>query len=383
MMHALHTVSSIVFEASGPSYTVPRLCRALAERGERIDLVSLGNPADGRINGYRDQRYEADAVWPPALRKLGSSKAMRSAVLDSGAQIFHTHGLWMLPNVYPAWAARMRERPLLLAPRGMLGAEALQFSRFKKRVFWQLVQGPAIRNVSCFHATAEKEYEDIRAFGLTQPVAVIPNGIDIPDMPLACERTPRIPTVLSLGRIHPKKGLDRLIRAWALVDMRFPDWRLEIVGPDENGHAEELRRLSQELGVADSVAISGPVFGEEKLRLLADAELFVLATLNENFAMTVAESLVCRTPVISTKGAPWAGLEDNRCGWWIDHGPEVMAATLGTAMSLTPAERRAMGERGRAWMERDFGWDGIAGKMVEVYRWLARGGDSPVWVIHE
>ncbi|MEN3975973.1 glycosyltransferase [Emcibacter sp. SYSU 3D8] len=375
---SLHTVSSIESEASGPSYSVPRLCRALAARGEHVDLVSLGAPADALRDGYRDRRCAGDSVWPPALRRLGQSRAMRRAVCDADAELFHTHGLWMLPNVYPAWAARAKGRPFLLAPRGMLGAEALRFSRLKKQMFWQAAQGRAVRSVSCFHATAEQEYEDIRAFGLAQPVAIVPNGIDLPTT-VRMPRQPESRTVLSLGRIHPKKGLDRLIKAWSLVEASHPDWRLEIVGPSEGGHGAELEALSRELGL-NRVSVSGPVFGEAKTALMADAALFVLATRNENFAMTVAESLVCGTPVISTKGAPWAGLEEHRCGWWIDHGAEAMAKALGIAMELPAEERRAMGDRGREWMERDFGWDGIAARMSDVYRWLVHGGKRPACV---
>ncbi len=374
-MRSIHTVSSIESEASGPAYSVPRLCRALAAGGAHVELLSLGAPIDTLRDGYRDRRCAADPVWPPPLRKLGVSQAMRNALLESDALVFHTHGLWMMPNVYPARAARALKRPFVLTPRGMLGTEALRFSHLKKRVFWLAAQGQAVRSVSCFHATAEQEYQDIRAFGLTQPVAIIPNGIDLPAArPLG--PSPRTPVVVSLGRIHPKKGLDRLIRAWALIEAVHPDWRLEIVGPSEDGHGKELERLSLELGLR-RVTIAGPVFGEAKLRLLAEAELFVLSTLNENFAMTVAESLVCGTPVISTKGAPWAGLESNRCGWWVDHGPDAMAVALRTAMSLSSEERQAMGARGRAWMERDFGWDGIAREMTDVYRWLVEGGERP------
>jgi glycosyltransferase involved in cell wall biosynthesis len=377
-MRALHTVSSIESEASGPAYSVPRLCRALAARGAGVDLLSLGAPSETVRDGYVDRRCAADSHWPGPLRRLGASRAMRDALLRSDAQLFHTHGLWMLPNVYPAWAARARRKPFILAPRGMLGAEALRFSRLKKRVFWRFLQGGAVRLVSCFHATAEQEYEDIRAFGLNQPVAIVPNGIDLP-APSRPRDTGSAPTVLSLGRIHPKKGLDRLVRAWAKIEAAYPDWRLSIVGPSEGGHADQLERLSRELGLR-RVSISGPVFGDEKTRLLAEAELFVLPTLNENFALTVAESLACGTPVISTKGAPWAGLEANGCGWWIDHGPEPMAATLSAAMSLSRDARRGMGERGRAWMERDFGWDGIGRQMADVYRWLVEGGDRPACV---
>jgi glycosyltransferase involved in cell wall biosynthesis len=103
----------------------------------------------------------------------------------------------------------------------------------------------------------------------------------------------------------------------------------------------------------------------------------VLPTLNENFAMTVAESLAAATPVISTRGAPWAGLEGERCGWWIEHGIEPLAAALQEAMTLPRPELHAMGRRGRAWMERDFGWDAIARKMSGVYSWLADRADRP------
>ncbi len=106
----------------------------------------------------------------------------------------------------------------------------------------------------------------------------------------------------------------------------------------------------------------------------------MLPTRNENFAMTVAESLAAATPVICTKGAPWAGLAANGCGWWIDHGSEALAAALDQAMTLPPDRLRAMGERGRAWMQRDFAWDGVAVRMAAVYRWLARGGDRPAFV---
>ncbi len=138
-----------------------------------------------------------------------------------------------------------------------------------------------------------------------------------------------------------------------------------MVGPGEANHARELKRLAKDHDL-DTVDIRGPVFGSEKTALLASAELFALPTLHENFALTVAESLAASTPVISTKGAPWGGLESNGCGWWIDHGVEAMAATLRSAMSLSPQERRAMGDLGRAWMARDFGWDRIAAEMIDI-----------------
>jgi glycosyltransferase involved in cell wall biosynthesis len=121
----------------------------------------------------------------------------------------------------------------------------------------------------------------------------------------------------------------------------------------------------------------GPLYGSEKAAAYREATVFVLPTLNENFAMTVAEALAQGTPVISTKGAPWAGLEQNGCGWWIDHGAESLAAALEEACSMEPESLALMGEAGRVWMHREFDWTGIGARMQAVYRWLEGNGTRP------
>ena len=124
-----------------------------------------------------------------------------------------------------------------------------------------------------------------------------------------------------------------------------PEWRLRIVGPDELGHARELAALAAELKTK-RVSIEGPVAGDAKTAAYREADLFVLPTLNENFAITVAEALAAGTPVIATKGAPWRGLEREGCGWWVDHGVEPLAATLAEAMDMGRGVLRGEGCEG-------------------------------------
>ena len=145
-------------------------------------------------------------------------------------------------------------------------------------------------------------------------------------------------------------------------------------------HAKELERLIQQLNLK-SVYIEPPVFGQEKTELMSQAQLFVLPSRSENFAMTVGESLAVGVPVIATKGAPWAGLEAHACGWWVDHGHTALATALRTALLLPDAERRAMGARGRAWMARDFGWGSVAERMTQAYQWCLGRGDRPDFVV--
>jgi glycosyltransferase involved in cell wall biosynthesis len=317
------------------------------------------------------------AHLPVAGRLVLSHRLDRAihAVASRGA-VLHSHGLWLMPNIYPARAVRRAGCPWIVSPRGMLGPEALAFSRIRKRAVWALGQGAALREARCFHATSEAEFEDIRRAGLRAPVAIVPNGIDVPET----DPKPGGRTVLYLGRLHPKKGIGTLVAAWSRLAHRHPDWCLKIIGPSEIGHREMLEILIRDLA-APRVTISGPSFGAEKWDAFRGAGLVVLPTLNENFGMVVAEALAAGTPVICTKGAPWHGLATERCGWWIDHGPDAMAAALDTALALPDATRAAMGVRGREWMQRDFGWNGIAARMAEVYRWCLGQGPQPGCVV--
>jgi glycosyltransferase involved in cell wall biosynthesis len=382
-LRAAHVIAGLDPFDGGPSYSVPRLCEALAAAGVETMLLSVAREAGGErdayCKGYRDCRFAWDRARVPVLRGLRSSQGLSSALHHAAltADVIHNHGLWLMPNVRAGAAAVGGRRPLVISSRGMLAPAALAFSRLKKRAFWWFLQGSAVRQAACIHATSEPEYDEIRSFGLANPVAIIPNGIDLPELP------PQPPAgsaplriVLSLGRIHPKKGLGCLLHAWSKVEGGCPGWWLKIVGPPEAGHDDELRALAMALGLT-RVSVEGPIYGDARTTAYREADLFVLPTLNENFGLTVAEALAAGTPAISTKGAPWSGLEAEDCGWWIDHGIEPLAAALTDAMALPRESLKAMGHKGSEWMVRDFSWDRVAHDMLGVYLWLARSAEPP------
>ena len=228
-----------------------------------------------------------------------------------------------MPNVYPGTSL---PTVFELSPHGVSARNALQLGarlpRLRKTVFWRLLQGPAIRSASCFHATSENEYQQIRQLGFVQPVCILPNGIDVP--PLMKPPVGGLRQLLFLGRVHPIKGVTTLLRAWSAIQTRFRDWELHVVGPDDNGHLAEVRALATALKL-ERLVFHGPLFGANKLNAYRAAELFVLPTHSENFGNTVAEALAAGTPVVVTVGAPWSRLPDEGAGgrsksvltlWW-------------------------------------------------------------------
>ena len=376
-MRVAHVVATLDDPAAGPSHSVANLCASLRAQGTATPLHTVaGWRSTIPMSGDTVQRHRQDFPTWPILGRLCLSADLHRALLAEAASldVLHAHGLWLMANIYPGWVAQASGLPLVVSPRGMLGAAALRFSRIPKRLCWRLLQERVARSAACLHATSHAELAEIRAMGLVNPVAVIRNGVDL--TPPATAPAPALRTVLALGRIHPKKGLDILLRAWRRVEQERPGWRLRIVGPDEGGHAASLAALAQELGVT-SLSLEEPLFGEARTAAYQSAEIFVLPSLNENFALTVAEALAAGVCVIASKGVPWAELDTQGCGWWIDHGVDALEATLLHATQLPAAELREKGARGRAWMAEAFSWQAVAAEMTLVYRWLAEQGDRP------
>jgi glycosyltransferase involved in cell wall biosynthesis len=373
MMRALHVIAGLDPRHGGPSYSVPRLALALRAAGADAEVHCVAHGAEATIE--RVFAHPQSFSRTPLLSALRISRELKRALRQRVGEfnIVHAHGLWLMPNVESGRCAQRAARPLMVSPRGMLAPAALAQGRLKKRLFWQLLQRAAYAGAACFHATSEAEAADIRAFGIDAPIVVIGNGVDSPPVDFAWPE--RRHELLALGRLHPHKGLDRLIDAWALLANKMPSWSLHLVGPEEPGYAQLLRAQIERLKVP-RVVIEGSVAGMEKWQRLARASALVLASRSENFGLVVAEALMARTPVVVSKGAPWSAIEDAGCGLWSDTQPEALASALLTVMELAPAERALWGERGEALVRARYGWPQQASRMLAAYQWLC-GGSEP------
>lgn len=378
MHHVIEVASSVTEEASGVTQSVKRICESVIDAGQQtvtlaaLDGENMVSPPSylnslGPVIGPSRLGFS-----PQMFRWLNEQARFRSV------DLIHGHSLWMMPNVYPGYLTKVYKIPSIVSPHGTLSEWAFSSGSFVKKLFWPFLQKPALEVATCFHATAISEYQDIRNMGFRQPIALIPLGIDIPRLFRKSNINKR--TLLFLGRIHPKKGLNMLLPAWAALQSRFSEWHLRIVGPDNGGYLVKMQELSNQLGL-QRVEFSGSLFGDEKLQANQQADLFVLPTYSENFGISVAESLAAGTPAIVTKGAPWEGLEAHNAGRWIEIGLDPLVAALEQMLSLSREELDAMGARGRSWMEAEFSWSTIGVKMAETYQWMISGGKKPDWVI--
>jgi glycosyltransferase involved in cell wall biosynthesis len=382
-------VASINEDTGGPALSVTSLAEALSVCGLENQVCTLDYDRHGRQimpAGVQVHSYQATVLTrhfrgfhPQAQRAL-------RRLAQTRFDLIHNHGLWMFPNRYAYQAARRAHLPLLISPRGMLDTWSLNYNRMKKRLAWLLYERRNLRYATAFHATSAAEAQAIRNLGFRQPIAVLPNGISLPRCNEKSDRAVIIDSfaelrdkkwLLFMSRIHPKKGLEDLLHVWRELGAQFPDWQLVVAGSDIIGYEAELKRLVNELKLAEHVTFTGMLSGPRKQAALANADLFVLPTHSENFGLVVAEALTYGVPVVTTKNAPWRELTTHGCGWWIDNGRAELRAALCEAMGVSDTQRRAMGLRGYELVKTHYSWHQIAGKMADVYRWILSGGPAP------
>ena len=370
----IHVVPAIARESSGPTYAVTRLCEAVIAAGEEVVLATCDfDPLPAPPPFVR--RFPP-AFGPRRLTRAPSlNRWLRAQVRGGRTGIVHSHGLWRMSAVYAARAVRGGRARLVVSPHGTLSPWAMRHGRRRaKRLFWAAFQRRALTRAACFRATSDQECDDIRRLGFRQPVAVIPNGVDLPPMHPAARARHR--TLLFLGRLHPVKGVDLLIEAWAAVQDAFPRWRLVIAGDDADyqgtsGYMAELRRLAAARGAA-RVSFAGELTGAAKWDAYRGAALYVLPSRSENFGVTVAEALAAGTPVIASDRTPWRRLHDRGAGWCVETGAAPLAARLREALAADDGALRRMGMRGRRWMEEDFSWADIGRRMAATVPLAAR-----------
>lgn len=375
-MKVLHVIPGLPKRSSGTATFIQSLFKAQQPSLE-VSLATVA-PVDPIISEEIPVLSFEYQLFPVA--SLGRSSELYHYLQreSKSVDIIHAHGLWMLPNIYPEFARRGSNAKLVMMPHGTLSPYALNRSWWKKRLMLLLGQRTALEKADLIIATCPNEVDDIRRLGIKSPIALIPLGIDkLSEDKLSKNKTK---TFVFLSRLHPIKGLSILIQVWSRLSSRHPDWSLVIAGPVEGEYAKNMISLAEKLH-CERLSFVGELHGEEKNRFLSEASCFVLPTFSENFGIVVAEALMCGTPVITTQGAPWSGLLEQKAGWWIEpNSEEALELAMIEAISMSSEEINEMGQRGRNWVSSEFSWDTVSRRYLEAYEWILGQGEKPSFI---
>lgn len=372
----LHVLPSINLKFGGPSKSVPDLCNGLANNEMQTDLVTKKT-----INDYFIEKQSEKFKIRFLKIKFPNifSVKLINFLFKTHYDLYHGHGLWSLSISLTFIYARLKRKPYIITPRGMLEPWALNEKKYKKKLAWMFFQKKDILKSNCIHATSIQEAKNIRQLGFINPITVIPNGIDINIYPLKNnEISSSKKTLLFLSRIHKKKGIDILIKAWSKIDKNIKaNWQINIAGTGEESYLNELKSLVNEKGLEHQINFIGEQYGGNKISTYHNADIFILPTHSENFGIVVAEALACGVPVITTKGAPWEELLTNKAGWWINVGEESLTNCLNKVLLYSREELQFYGNNGRNLIIQKYSIKSASKNMKDTYSWILNGSAKP------
>ena len=362
-MNICHIVTGLS-RACGTSQYFVNTARAQQAAGHEVTVVTREAEPGMALGDLKVVLTEDPVEWLKRRKEVEKRGGQRN-----GKTVFHLHSMWNWYVHRVAVWCRGNKVPYVWSPHGSLTPWAMRYHWWKKLLAWWLYQRADLKGAAGFHVTVEEEEQDVRRMGFGQSVVVAPLGSEVGGEEIGgerrwteegCDRR----DVVFVGRIHPKKNIDGLIKAFARVRGAW----LIIAGPDENGYLDVLKRLADRIGLGDDeIVFAGPVYGEEKTKLYRHAWVSVLPSHSENFGGVVVEALAQGTPVVASKGTPWQVLAEKGCGWWVETSVEGIAAGLQAALKISEAEREAMAERARALVSERYSWKASAEKVVELY----------------
>jgi glycosyltransferase involved in cell wall biosynthesis len=367
----------------GLSSAVPELASCVAaQNGMTMPLAAFC--ADDEQYSPAQFPHLAIHRWP-AYRSWLPNPSLTAQFARSLNTIdgMHIHGLWEQSSYIAARAARQKRLAYIYSAHGMLERWALANKRVKKMIYSALIERANLNGARCLHALTDTEADDYLAWGANRPVAIVPNGVHIPsesNPDLFLDNWPELRSrriVLFLGRIHFKKGIDLLIRAWQQVAAKHRDAHLVLAGPDSEGTQSRALRLIQETQLQDRVCFTGMLRDRMKWSALAAAECFALPSYSEGLSVSTLEAMATGRPVVISRACNLPEVAQRDAGIVVPAAVAPLADALGQILGNSRAANNAMGLRGRQLVKERYSWDSVGRQMSEVYAWALGGGARP------
>ncbi len=371
-MRVLHVIPSLDPGDGGPSKAVVEICRALQEVGLDLEIASTGNgPKPENIPTHLFPRQgKLEYKYSPKLAQwLGDSVKQYD--------VLHIHAVFNHSTHAACRAAMQRGIPYIVRPLGTLNESySLQQSAWKKRQYLRWIARKELDAAMAIHCTSQPEAEDVRRLGILPPKVVIPHGLRTEPFdqlpPRGTFRRGDQPVILFFGRIHPKKGFDLLLPALEILSRRH-QFHMVIAGPGDENFIAGLKAEVERRGIAPHVTFAGLQQGAARLQPLADANIFVLPSYNENFGIAVAEAMACGIPVVVSDQVDLClEVREWQAGLVVTCDVGELATALGKLIE-NPALRAQYGANGKREAAGNLRWERVAERLKPLYEMAKKG----------
>lgn len=362
MLKVLHYTPFISKSLGGVPAFMHLLTRDLGKLCE-LHIITHQYPDDYKLENCTVHYIPKWKPW------ASGKKEFIQLLHDINPDIFHANACWLPLCAYSAIWAKKEGFKVVYTPHGELAPRAIQHHHLKKKPAIYLYQKRGVKAADLIHVTSDDDEKNQIKLGWNTRCYQVPNCIHIDQIPLKKTWTIN-KKLLFLSRVKQSKGIHHIIEAVSILKNELQGYKFYIAGPKENSYYDEMVKMASDYKVSDIVEFTGPIYGDTKIRLLHEADVFVLPTYTENFGIVVAEALACGTPVITTNGAPWKALQTNQCGWWTEIGTQPLVEAIKSFLTCSEEDLKEMGKRGRQLVENKYTSESVAKQFIEMYKSL-------------
>jgi glycosyltransferase involved in cell wall biosynthesis len=367
-MKIFHVIENIDVSYGGPARSVPNLISSLKSCGIEGTIVTVRWLQD-EYNEILDREglecEKFSKIGPSKVNfSIGLLKYLFTIAREKNVAI-HLHSIWNFTALSAYLASKIYGIPLIISPRGSLYPWSLSQGKIRKTIAWHLFMKNALNHCSFIHVTDKSELCAVKDLGIKADCKIIPNAVEqnsiLYQRNLFAQRIERVSdgvrTYLFLSRIHKKKGVEELIRAWKLSGIGDSGTFLRIVGPcEDKAYLSAMIRLSEVLGVSSSIKFVGLVKGRQRQIEFESADVFILPSHTENYGIAIAEALSFGLPVITTVNTPWSSISSTNSGWYIDLSVLSISNALKLSSTLSPIEYKIMSNNAYK-LSKNHDWD--------------------------
>lgn len=377
-MKILHVIEDVSSHSGGPSVSAISLAAALTNVDKAIGVIcyekdghdttitnSRAYPGFEKVNWYIVPKGGCfEFLFAPKF-----CRALLKVVPDY--DVVSIHGSWLPALIQAGVVSLLYRKPYIVVPHGMLDTWTLAYKKWKKFFVWHLCWKWIVNHSNMIRALTSDEKDLMKQIGITAPIEVVPNGVfssqynalkSIDDSIYERSELSTLskPYVLFLSRIHYKKGLDILINAFSLVVPVINNLTLVIAGPDEN-YWPEMQALIDRHNLNDRVLYVGPVYGDDKYRLLKHAACFCLPSRQEGFSMAIIEAMSVGTPVIISEDCHFNEILDKNAGLVTSLDEKEVANAIISVVNDQDTAKE-MGVNGSELIRNEYTWEALAVK---------------------
>jgi len=384
-LKVLHVIPSISPLRGGPSKAVIDMVRALRETNVDAEIVTTNDHGNESLDvplttltdyqGVPVRFFKRFAPPLNAIREFtysfGFQRWLKKHIRDY--DVVHIHAIFSFCSSYAMLQARKQNVPYIIRPIGQLEKWSLTQSTQRKELYLALLEKDNLNEANAIHFTAESEKNQALERFPNLAAQVIPLGIELPKLIPNANLEMRKhwslrdkPTILFLSRLHPKKGIEKLLRS--LFQLETIDFEMIIAGEGEPEYINQLNLLAQQLGIIEKCHFVGFVSGQQKDLLLQGCQLFALTSHSENFGIAVLEAMASGTAVlVSDEVALAQQVREQQLGFVSSLDNNEITQTLRQA--LTDLDRlNKKGEESRYFVEKNYQWPFIASELKSLYQ---------------